>query len=214
VKAEFKDLVKIYRYEKSFTTDVCGLKRELPIRRVDKDMWIASNHRLVLGRDVEFTKRVGEELSGSIKDFNPDYLITAEFKSLPLVYKISEQLCIQEMIVARKDVKSYMENSYIETLVKSITTAEPQRLVLESDQAEKISGRKVAIVDDVVSTGGTLLGLEKLVEKARGIITCKAAVWLEGPWYIGEDLIYLGVLPVFVSEMKFEELKKLYGVYK
>jgi adenine phosphoribosyltransferase len=209
VKAKFKDLVKIYMGEKSFTIDICGLKRELPICRVDKNVWIVSNHSLVLGRDVEFTKRVGKKLSDSIKEFNPDYLITAESKSLPLAFKISEQLHLQEMIVARKNVKSYMENSYIETSVKSITTAEPQRLILESDQAEKIRGRRVAIVDDVVSTGGTLKGLESLVEKACGIKACKAAVWLEGPWYRGKDLIYLGVLPVFVSKMKFEKLKKI-----
>jgi adenine phosphoribosyltransferase len=211
LKIKFIDLVKIYRGEKFFTTHICGLKRKLPIRQVDKDMWIASNHPLVLGRDVEFTKRIGKKLSKIIKNFNPDYLITAESKSLPLTYKISELLNLPEMIVARKNVKSYMENSYIKISIKSITTAEPQKLVLESDQVEKIRKKRIAIVDDVVSTGGTLTGLEKLVESAGGIITCKAAVWLEGPWYKKRDLIHLGILPVFVSKNKFEEMKKLFG---
>jgi adenine phosphoribosyltransferase len=118
MKAKFEDLVKVYRNEKYFTTNVCGIKRELPIRQVDKEIWIASNHLLVLGRDVEFTKKIGEELSKILKDYSPDYLITAESKSLPLAYKISELLGLSEMIVARKNTKSYMGESYKEFVIK------------------------------------------------------------------------------------------------
>lgn len=206
MKVEFKDLVKIYGDEISYTTDICGLKRELPIRQVDEGVWIASNHSLVLGRDIPFTERASEELSNRIKDFYPDYLITAESKSLPLVYKISKKRGLQEMIVARKGIKAYMGSSYLMVQAKSITTAEPQKLVLEHDQAKKMKGKKVAIVDDVVSTGGTLVGLEELVEKAGGTVVCKAAVWLEGPWYANRDIIFLSILPVFVNEKKYTEL--------
>ena len=211
MKAKFEDLVKVYRDEKYFATNVCGLRRELPIRKVDKEMWIASNHLLVLGRDVEFTKKVGEELSKTIKIYSPDYLITAESKSLPLAYKISEILQLPEMIVARKSAKSYMGNFYNEVVIKSITTAQPQKLMLESEETEKMKNKRVVIFDDVVSTGGTLSGLEKLVETAGAKIVCKAAIWLEGPWYRKEDLVYLSVLPVFVTQRKFEELKIIFG---
>jgi len=210
MKAKFEDLVKVYRDEKYFTTNVCGIKRELPIRQVDKEIWIASNHLLVLGRDVEFTKKIGEELSKILKDYSPDYLITAESKSLPLAYKISELLELSEMIVARKNTKSYMGESYKEVVIKSITTAQPQKLVLESEEIEKMKNKRVAIFDDVVSTAGTLNGLEQLAKTAGAKIVCKAAVWLEGPWYRDEDLVYLSILPVFVTQKKFEELRTMF----
>jgi len=210
MKAKFEDLVKVYRNEKYFTTNVCGIKRELPIRQVDKEIWIASNHLLVLGRDVEFTKKIGEELSKILKDYSPDYLITAESKSLPLAYKISELLELSEMIVARKNTKSYMGESYKEVVIKSITTAQPQKLVLESEEIEKMKNKRVAIFDDVVSTGGTLNGLEQLAKTVGAKIVCKAAVWLEGPWYRDEDLVYLSILPVFVTQKKFEELRTMF----
>lgn len=206
MKVEFEDLVKVYRGESSFTIEVCGLKRELAICQVDNATWIVSNHPLVLGRDVEFTEGVGEKLSDRIRGFSPDYLITAESKSLPLVYEISKRLGLREVIVARKGKKAYMGKSYLEVQIKSITTAEPQKLVLELDQAKKIMGRKVAIVDDVVSTGGTLAGLEELVKKAGGTVVCKAAVWLEGPWCADKDIIFLSTLPIFVTEEKYRML--------
>lgn len=206
----FEKVVQLYKGQSSYITEICDLKRELPLCKVEEDMWIASNHRLVLGRDMEFTRKVSEELNKFIKDYEPDILFTAEAKSLPLVYKISEILNI-EMTVARKGIpKAYMGMNYLSEEIKSITTKESQRLILESDQAERINGKRVALVDDVVSTYGTMGGLERLVLKAGGKIVCKAAIWLEGPWYKG-DLIYLAILPIFVTEKKFNELKKLYG---
>jgi adenine phosphoribosyltransferase len=211
MRVKFENLVKIYNGEKFYQTCVCGLKRDLPIRRVDEDLWIASNHQLVLGRDVEFTKKVAEELSKIIRKYNPDCLFTAEAKSLPLVYKISELLDFPSMLVARKGVKSYMEDSYIDVTVKSITTARPQKLILEYDEAKKMKDKKIAIVDDAVSTGGTLSGLEELVREADGIVSCKVSIWKEGPWYRNDDLIYLSILPVFVTEKRFKEMERLFG---
>jgi adenine phosphoribosyltransferase len=104
-----------------------------------------------------------------------------------------------------------MEDSYIDVTVKSITTARSQKLILECDEAKKMKDKKIAIVDDVVSTGGTLSGLEELVREADGIVSCKVSVWKEGPWYRNDDLIYLSILPVFVTEKRFKEMERLFG---
>jgi len=99
-------------------------------------------------------------------------------------------------VIIRKSVKGYMENPVIEK-VQSITTREPQIIVLDGVDAERIRGRKVCVIDDVVSTGGSLMAVEKLLEKAGSIVKAKAAVLLEEGGYESEDLIYLEKLPVF-----------------
>jgi adenine phosphoribosyltransferase len=200
-------LVELYKGQTSYTTKICGLTRVLPLRKVDKDMWIASNHQLVLGCDVEFTKFVGKELAKRIRKHKPDCLLTAESKSLPLVYETAKNLRHKKIAVARKSPKAYMD-FYIEERVKSITTKEPQRLVLDKENIKLIKNKKICIIDDVVSTGGTINALERLAKKARAKIECKAAVWLEGPWYKG-DLIYLSTLPIFVTKEKYSSYTKL-----
>lgn len=205
----FEERVKIYNGQTSYTIEICGLHRELPICQVGEDIWIASNHQLVLGRDREFTEKVGKELAKRIKKYKPEIILTAEAKSLPLAYKIAEELDI-EMTVARKSRKAYMKD-YLSVEIKSITTRKPQLLILELDQSQRLYGKRVALVDDVVSTYGTMGGLERLTEKAGGKVVCKASVWLEGPWYYGNDIECIGILPIFVSEEKYERLKELYG---
>ena len=206
------NLVQPYQGQTSYTVDICGLIRELPIQRIDEGLWIASNHKLVLGRDIEITQRIGAELTSRIREYKPDYLFTAEAKSLVLVYETCKQLGLKEMLVARKGVKKYMEN-YIEEEVKSITTKEKQKLVFECDKsrrdAESLRGKRIAILDDVVSTHGTMEALGGLVSKFGGKVVCKAAVWLEGPWYNGKDLIYIGTLPVFATGATYRELLDL-----
>lgn len=201
----FEDRVKIFEGQKFYKTKICELYRELPIRQVDEEIWIASNHKLVLGKDVEFTQKVGKELASRIKPYNPDVLLTAEAKALPLAYEIARELGLRKILVARKEVKSYMKKYLVEE-VKSITTSKIQKLVLELD--EKIEGKRICLFDDVVSTYGTMNALEKLVKRAGGEIVCKAAVWLEGPWYEGKDLIYLEILPIWVTERKFNKLRE------
>jgi len=200
-ESEKMSLVELYRGQTSYTIEICGLTRELPLRKVNKDIWIASNHQLVLGCDVQFTRLVGKELAKKIKKYKPDYLLTAESKSLPLVYETAKNLLHERVAVARKSPKAYMD-FYIEEEVKSITTKEPQKLVLDRENIELIKNKSVCIIDDVVSTGETINALERLANKAGAKIKCKAAVWLEGPWYKG-DLIYLSILPIFVTEEKY-----------
>ncbi|MEM5794387.1 MAG: phosphoribosyltransferase family protein [Candidatus Aenigmatarchaeota archaeon] len=205
----FEERVKIYKNQNSYKIKICGLERELPIRQVEKGLWVASNHRLVLGRDLAFTKTVGKELAFRIKPYEPECLLTAESKSLPLVYEVARKLEV-EMCVCRKEEKAYMGEKYLEINIKSITTGKPQRLILEDDEAKRLKNKRVCLIDDVVSTYGTMQGLEKIALKAEGKVVCKACVWLEGPWYRGEDLIYLGILPIFVLEEEYKRMKKLY----
>ncbi|MEM2897096.1 MAG: phosphoribosyltransferase family protein [Candidatus Bathyarchaeia archaeon] len=203
----FEERVKIYKGQTSYVMRICELTRELPIRKVGKDIWIASNHNLVLGRDLEFTKRVSKELADRVSGFKPNCLFTAESKSLPLVYETANHLEHTWMCVARKERKAYMGRPCLIEKIKSITTKKPQKLVLELDEAKKLRGKRIVLIDDVVSTYGTMGGLERLARKAGGSVVCKATVWLEGPWYRG-DLIYLSILPVFVTEKKYNELKE------
>lgn len=202
---EKMNLVQLYENQTFYTSEICGLVRHLPIRQVDDGLWIASNHQLVLC-DVEFIEVAGRNLASYIKEYKPDCLFTAESKSLPLVYETAKNLRHKVIAIARKGRKSYMDY-FVEEEVKSITTSEYQKLVLDRENIERIRTKRVCIIDDVVSTGGTMNALKDLVSKSEGKVVCEAAVWLEGPWY-NENLIYLATLPIFVNE---ENMRKLFG---
>ena len=191
------EFVRRYRGERYFEVEVAGLKRKLPVVNVGDGVWIASNASLVLG-DVKFISVVGRELAKRIARFNPEVIVTPEAKSLAIAYEVARNLGLKRYVVARKSVKAYMQRYVVEE-VKSITTREPQKLVLTEEDVEQIRGKRVCLLDDVVSTGGTIRALERLVVRAGGEVVCKAAVWLEGPWCRDMPLIYLSVLPVFVK---------------
>jgi adenine phosphoribosyltransferase len=180
-----------------------NITRRLPIVPIGNGIWIASDAELVLG-DVEFISKISEEIAQLIKPFNPEVIVTPESKSIALAYEISKNLNIKKFVVARKSIKAYMKECLVEK-VKSITTKGEQILVLTNDDAIFIKNRKVCIFDDVVSTGGTITSLEKLVKKAEGIIVCKACIWLEGPWYNDSELLFLDVLPIYVSKEKLSD---------
>ena len=124
-----------------------------------------------------------------------DVILTAESKGIPLAYEMSKQLGIP-YVVARKSVKLYMTN-VVSVEVKSITTSSVQTLYLDGDKAELLKGKRVLIVDDVISTGESLRALEKLTESADGIIVGKAAVLAEGDAADRKDIIFLEKLPLF-----------------
>jgi len=196
--------VILYRGQKSYRIDMLGLTRELPVVNVAEDVWIASNAELVLG-DVEFIERVGEELAERVRPFNPEVILTPEAKSIAIAYEVSKRLGHKKFIIARKSVKAYMK-SYVCEDVKSITTKGVQRLVLDDRSIEYIRGKRVCLLDDVVSTGGTMEAMKRLASKVGGEVVCEVVVWKEGPWYKSEGLIYLSTLPVFVSEEKFRQM--------
>lgn len=189
-----------YENQEFYEVEICGLKRKLPLRKVSEDVYIASNHALVLGGDIEFTRRVGEKLAEKIMDSgaDPQVLLSAEAKSLPLVYEVGKNLDHSEIAIARKSKKPYMEKP-IETTVKSTTTEGEQKLVLDKVNQERIKGKKVCLIDDVVTTGKTMNALEELTQRFKGKIECRAAIWLEGEKY-SKKLTYLDELPIFKKE--------------
>ena len=176
---------------KTYTLHVAGLTRELPIIKLSYDLSIASF--VILG-DTEIVRKTAPIIAKKLPEV--DFIITAEAKGIPLAYEISKILNLDEYIVARKSVKAYMEEP-IEVEVNSITTTNSQKLYLNNQDANKIKGKKVALIDDVISTGQSLKALEKLVEKAGANVVAKAAILAEGDAKDRKDIIFLEALPTF-----------------
>jgi len=125
-----------------------------------------------------------------------DILVTAEAKGIPLVFEMSRLLGMKRYIVARKSVKPYMESPIVDEVV-SITTQKKQILCLDHNDASLVKGRRVAIIDDVISTGESVQAVERLVTKAGGIVVAKAAILAEGDAAQRNDIIFLEKLPLF-----------------
>ena len=174
-----------------YRMNVCGLERDLPLCKLTDDLYIAG---FVIFGDVELTVRCAEELLKIAPEY--DYLLTAESKGIPLIHEMARQSGQNEYILARKAPKLYMQEPF-GVCVKSITTAKEQHLYLDKVDADKIKGKKILIVDDVISTGESLAALEKLVEAADGIICGKLAVLAEGAAQQRSDIGYLHGLPLF-----------------
>ena len=175
----------------TYEIDVAGLKRELPLCRVSDDLYIGA---FVLFGDVELTVHCAAELLKKAPEY--DYLIAPEAKSIPLLYEMARQSGADEYFLARKGPKAYMSGVF-EVNVKSITTMGVQKLVIDTADAEMIRGKRMLIVDDVISTGESLHAMEELVRQAGGIIAGKMAVLAEGDAQGRNDIIYLAPLPLF-----------------
>ncbi|WP_339066277.1 phosphoribosyltransferase family protein [Fusobacterium animalis] len=176
---------------KTYTLNVAGLTRELPIIKLSYDLSIASF--VILG-DTEIVRKTAPIIAKKLPEV--DFIVTAEAKGIPLAYEISRVLNLNEYVVARKSVKAYMEEP-IEVEVNSITTTNSQKLYLNNQDAKKVKGKRVALVDDVISTGQSLKALERLVEKAGGKVLAKAAILAEGDAKDRKDIIFLEALPTF-----------------
>lgn len=178
--------------EKIYELNVAGLTRELPIVQVAEDLAIAS---FVLLGDAEMTTQAAIELAKKLPT-DIEYLVTAEAKGIPLLQELARIMDFPTYIVARKSVKAYM-NRPLAASVFSMTTQKEQILILDGRDAALIRGKKVAIIDDVISTGESLAALVKLVEKARGEVVAQAAVLAEGDAAKREDILFLETLPLF-----------------
>ena len=183
-----------YKNQEYYDINIKGMKRRLPVVKVNESLWIASF--VILG-DVELTSHCADELIEELKDLDFDYLVGPEAKALPLLHVVAERLGFKEYIVCRKEIKAYMKNTIVYD-VKSITTKKKQQLVLNGPDVERIRGKKVVLLDDVVSTGGTFNSMEKILEKAGAKIVARSAVLKEGDSY-KKDIIYLQDLPVFAK---------------
>ena len=169
---------------------VAGLERDLPVCPLNENLSIAG---FVIFGDQELTVACAKELLERAPEY--DYIITAEAKGIPLAHEMARQHGDAKYILARKGPKLYMRDVFSVT-VNSITTAKEQKLFLDGADAALMKGKKILLVDDVISTGESLKALEALVEKAGGIICGRMAILAEGDAQNREDLIYLEKLPL------------------
>lgn len=174
-----------------YTLQVAGLTRTLPLCPVNENLSIAA---FVIFGDVELTVNCAREL---LKIAPPhDILITAESKGIPLVYEMARQHGENRYLIARKAPKLYMRDVF-STEVTSITTVNRQMLFIDRNDANFMRGKKVLIVDDVISTGESLKAVEKLVNEAGGTVIGKMAILAEGAAQNRTDILFLEKLPVF-----------------
>ena len=170
---------------------VAGIERDLPLCPISDTLNIAA---FVLFGDVELTERSAEALYERAPEH--DVMITAESKGIPLIHAMCRLSGRNRYVLARKSVKLYMKD-VVECTTQSITTAASQTLYVDGADAEYMRGKRVLIVDDVISTGGSLLSLENLVNQSGGTVVGKMAILAEGDATERNDIIYLEKLPLF-----------------
>ena len=177
--------------KREYTLRVAGLTRQLKLYPISDALQIAA---FILLGDAELTEACARELAKHMPEH--DILLTAEAKSIPLIHEIARQQGEAKHIVARKGTKVYMANP-LAVEVRSITTERKQTLYLGEDDVNALRGKRVLIVDDVISTGESLKAMEALVKKAGGIVSGKAAILAEGDAGKRDDIIFLESFPVF-----------------
>ena len=179
---------------KYYNMKLAGLDRALPICPLNDKLSIGA---FVIFGDQELTVATAAELLKLAPEY--DYLITAEAKGIPLIHEMARQHGDKKYMLARKAPKLYMTGVF-KIEVRSITTAKDQTLYLDTADAELMKGKRILIVDDVISTGESLLAVEKLVEQAGGIVCGKMTILAEGDAQDRNDLVYLEKLPLFNSD--------------
>ena len=175
----------------TYEMTIAGCKRALPLCRVNDDLMIGA---FVIFGDVELTCACAGELLKIVPEF--DYMVAPEAKAIPLVHEMARQSGRNEYMLVRKAQKLYM-NGVFETEVRSITTANVQKLYMDGADAAKLKDKKVLILDDVISTGESIAAVEDLVKKAGGIVVGRAAILAEGEAADRHDIVYLEKLPLF-----------------
>lgn len=173
---------------------IAGCKRQLPLCKLNDELMIGA---FVIFGDAELTVACARELLKKAPKY--DYLLTAEAKGIPLIHEMARQHGDKKYFVARKNPKLYMTGVF-EVDVHSITTAKEQKLYLDTADAELMKGKKILLLDDVISTGESLSALEQLVHKAGGIICGKMTILAEGDAQDRDDIVYLEKLPLFNSK--------------
>ena len=178
---------------KYYNMKIAGLDRALPICKVTDDLYIAG---FVIFGDPELTTACAKELLAKAPEF--DYMITAEAKGIPLAHEMARQSG-KPYFICRKGAKLYMQ-SPVSVNVRSITTDKEQTLFMDSLEGEQLRGKRVVILDDVISTGESLLAVKKLVEEFDGNIIAQAAILAEGDAADRDDIIFLEKLPLFFHD--------------
>ncbi len=180
----------------TYTMEIAGLKRDLPICKVTDDLYIAA---FICFGDAEITVACAKELLKLVPKKDYDYILTAEAKSIPLIHEMARQSKAKKYFIARKGPKAYMPDP-IHVEDKSITTAGVQKLFLGKDDADLIKGKRILLMDDVISTGGSLLAMEHLVQLAGGTVAGRIAVLAEGDAANRPDIKFLAPLPLFNAD--------------
>ena len=183
----------------TYEIDIAGLKRQLPICKVTDDLYIGA---FVIFGDVELTVHCAAELLKIAPDY--DYLVAPEAKAIPLIYELSRQSGADKYFVVRKKAKAYM-SGVLEVEVQSITTAGKQTLVLDTAEAEMLRGKRVIILDDVISTGESLHAVEVLMDKCGANVVGKMAILAEGKAAERDDITFLAPLPLFNADGSIKE---------
>ena len=183
----------------TYEIDIAGLKRELPLCKVNDELYIGA---FVMFGDVELTVHCAAELLKLAPEY--DYIIAPEAKAIPLLYEMARQSGANKYFLARKSSKAYMQNEF-EVQVKSITTEDIQTLVIDGNDAAMLQGKRVLLVDDVISTGESLRALKILATKAGATIAGKMAVLAEGDAQGRDDIITLANLPLFNADGSVKE---------
>lgn len=183
-----------------YTMNIAGLDRDLPLCKVADDLYIGA---FVMFGDAEITVACARELlARAPKDY--DYLLTAEAKSIPLIHEMARQSGAKTYFIARKGMKVYLTDP-IHVTVHSITTQHEQDLYLSGEDAARIRGKRILIVDDVISTGDSLKAMEELVVDVGGTVAGRMAVLAEGDAQNRDDIIYLNPLPLFNADGTVKE---------
>ncbi len=186
----------------TYSVELAGLHRELPLCRVNDGLYIAA---FVCFGDAEITVACAAELLNLASEFDYDYMLTSEAKSIPIIHEMARQSGSAKYFIARKGQKAYMPDP-ISVEDVSLTTKGIQRLYLGGDDAKLIKGKRILLVDDVISTGGSLSAMEKLVDMAGGSVAGKLAVFAEGAAAKRDDIRFLLPLPLFDANGKPKSL--------
>ena len=178
----------------TYNMTIAGLNRDLPLCKASDSLTIAA---FVIFGDVELTCACAKELLKKAPDF--DYMVAPEAKAIPLIHEMARQSHRNTYFLARKAPKLYMDGVF-EAEVHSITTAASQKLYMDGADAKKIKGKRILIIDDVISTGESLRAVEHLVKEAGGEIVGKMSILAEGDAIGRNDIIYLEPLPLFNAD--------------
>lgn len=179
----------------TYTVEAAGVRRELRLFEIKPGVRIAILN--ILG-DTELVEAVSKELAAKLVERKPDVLVTAEAKSIPLAHSISTHMNNLPYIVLRKSYKPYMGDA-LQSETLSITTGAPQTLFLDEKDRQLVVGKRVALIDDVISTGSTLQGMRLIMGRAGAEIVAEAAIFTEGDRATWSNIIALGHLPVFID---------------
>ena len=175
----------------TYKLNVAGLTRDLPICQLNENLSIAG---FVIFGDVELTCACAKALLDIAPEF--DYMVAPEAKAIPLIHEMARQSGRNEYFLVRKKAKAYMHNVF-KVEDHSITTEGTQYLYMDGDDAAKLRGKRILILDDVISTGGSIAAVEELVREAGGIVAAKMAVLAEGDAAKRKDIMFLEPLPLF-----------------